>query len=53
MSDGDDHGLSERGADDAVESARREWLVENRAAIERYNERCEEDGVFSDGLTTF
>ncbi|HFL7940315.1 TPA: type II toxin-antitoxin system CcdA family antitoxin [Pseudomonas putida] len=28
-------------------------MVENRRAIERYNERCEEDGVFSDGLSSF
>ncbi|WP_268802208.1 type II toxin-antitoxin system CcdA family antitoxin [Pseudomonas amygdali] len=28
-------------------------MVEKRAAIDRYNERCEEHGVFSNGLRAF
>ena len=30
-----------------------EWLVENQAAIEAYNEHVEEHGAFSDELRTF
>jgi len=29
------------------------WLKENAAAIEAYNERVEQQGVFSDGLRNF
>jgi antitoxin CcdA len=29
------------------------WLVENRRAIEVYNEQIAEQGVFSDGLRSF
>jgi antitoxin CcdA len=29
------------------------WLVENREALEAYNEHVERDGVFSDGLRGF
>jgi len=32
---------------------RDQWLVENQAAIEAYNEHVEEHGVFSDELRTF
>ncbi|WP_268944771.1 type II toxin-antitoxin system CcdA family antitoxin [Pseudomonas sp. KNUC1026] len=53
MSYGDDPQPCEKGSDDVGQSACHEWLVENRRAIERYNERCEEDGVFSDGLSSF
>ena len=31
----------------------RQWLVENKDAIENYNNRIEKDGVFSDGLRRF
>ena len=32
---------------------RDQWLVENQAAIEAYNEHVEEHSVFSDELRTF
>jgi len=32
---------------------RRNWLEENREAIEEYNQRIETHGVFSDGLRRF
>lgn len=35
------------------EEKRRQWLEENREAIEAYNRRIEADGVFSDGLRRF
>ncbi|ABQ25456.1 Post-segregation antitoxin CcdA [Geotalea uraniireducens Rf4] len=35
------------------EEKRRQWLEENREAIEVYNRRIEADGVFSDGLRRF
>ena len=30
-----------------------QWLIENRAAIDAYNEHIERDGVFSEGLRGF
>lgn len=35
------------------EEKRRQWLEENREAIEVYNRRIEANGVFSDGLRRF
>ncbi len=32
---------------------RKRWLEENKQAIEAYNKRIEEHGVFSDGMRTF
>ena len=32
---------------------RRNWLEENREAMEEYNQRIETHGVFSDGLRQF
>jgi antitoxin CcdA len=32
---------------------RRNWLEENREAMEEYNQRIEAHGVFSDGLRQF
>lgn len=32
---------------------RRNWLEENREAVEEYNQRIEMHGVFSDGLRQF
>ena len=32
---------------------REEWLQNNRAALDAYNEHIEADGVFSDGLRSF
>jgi antitoxin CcdA len=34
-------------------AARERWIAENRAAIEDYNRRIEERGVWSDGLRRF
>jgi len=36
-----------------TEKKRDEWLEQNREALEAYNKRVEERGVFSDGLRTF
>jgi antitoxin CcdA len=36
-----------------IEKKRVEWLEQNRAALEAYNERIEERGVFSDGIRNF
>lgn len=40
-----------------IEALRRKereaWLAENQAAIERYNERVAQQGVFSDTLRSF
>jgi len=35
------------------EQAREQWLTENRAGIDAYNEQVEKHGVFSDGLRAF
>lgn len=35
------------------EEKRRRWLMENKQAIEAYNKRVEEHGVFSDGMRSF
>jgi antitoxin CcdA len=32
---------------------REQWLAENRAAIEAYNQQVEAHGTFSDGLRSF
>ena len=32
---------------------KQQWLAENRAALDHYNQRIENDGVFSDGLRQF
>lgn len=36
-----------------AEKKRVEWLEKNREALEEYNQRVEQRGVFSDGLRTF
>lgn len=36
-----------------TEKKRAEWLEQNHAALEAYNQRIEERGVFSDGLRNF
>ena len=36
-----------------AEKKRTEWIEQNREALEAYNQRVEERGVFSDGLRTF
>lgn len=35
------------------EKQRVQWLAENKAAIEAYNQHVEQQGVFSDGLRSF
>ncbi len=30
-----------------------QWLKENKVAVEAYNHRIEQDGVFSDGIRVF
>ena len=44
--------------EDALEQKLRQqtrelWLIENRAAIEAYNEQVETQGIFADGSRTF
>jgi antitoxin CcdA len=45
--------LEQHLADLVREARRRQWLVENKGAIESYNQRIESQGVFSDGLRQF
>lgn len=45
--------LEERLAELVREARRRQWLEENSAAIDDYNRRVEQKGVFSDGLRRF
>ena len=37
----------------AREARARQWLTENKSAIDEYNARIEKRGVFSDGLRRF
>ena len=44
----------EAGLSAAIRQRRREeWLKNNRAALDAYNEHIEADGVFSDGQRSF
>lgn len=44
----------EAGLNAAIRQRRREeWLKNNRAALDAYNEHIEADGVFSEGLRSF
>lgn len=45
--------LEERLVEMLLEHRRREWVEENREAIEAYNRRVEAGGVFSEGLRRF
>lgn len=45
--------LEERLAELVREARQKQWLEENRAAIDDYNRRVEQKGVFSDGLRRF
>jgi antitoxin CcdA len=46
--------IFETSLDAAICQRRREeWLKNNRAALDAYNEHIEADGVFSDGLRSF
>ena len=45
--------LEERLLEILRERGRVAWLERNRTALEAYNQRVEQDGVFSDGLRRF
>lgn len=45
--------LEERLAEIISQRKRQQWLTENREALESYNRRIEDQGVFSDGLRRF
>lgn len=50
----DDHREpAQVGTDKALQHPSQEWLKENRKAIDQYNRRVDEHGVFSDDLRTF
>lgn len=44
---------SKKLADLSIKAHRRRWLEENRPAIDAYNRRVEQHGVFSLGLRRF
>ncbi|MEN6587210.1 MAG: type II toxin-antitoxin system CcdA family antitoxin [Sulfuricella sp.] len=45
--------LEQRLVEHLRESLQKNWLEENRAAIDAYNHRIDRNGVFSEGLRTF
>ena len=45
--------LEQQLAELAREARARQWLAENKSAIDDYNARIEKQGVFSDGLRRF
>ena len=45
--------LEQRLVEHLRESLQKNWLEENRAAIDAYNQRIDRNGVFSEGLRTF
>jgi len=45
--------LEQRLVEHLREAFQKNWLEENHAAIDAYNQRIEHNGVFSDGLRTF
>ena len=45
--------LEERLTEILLNEEREAWRTENAAAIEEYNARIEQNGVFSDGLRSF
>ncbi|MEK6662439.1 MAG: type II toxin-antitoxin system CcdA family antitoxin [Pseudomonadota bacterium] len=45
--------LEQQLAELAREARTRQWLAENKSAIDDYNARIEKQGVFSDGLRRF
>jgi antitoxin CcdA len=45
--------LEDRLAELMIDEKRRAWKEENQEAMEAYNRRIEEQGVFSDGLRCF
>lgn len=40
-------------ADTLKQWQREQWLADNKAAMEAYNQQVEDSGVFSDGLRSF
>jgi len=47
------NALENRLIEILAEAKRREWKEENRDAIDAYNRRVQESGVFSEGLRRF
>lgn len=47
------HTLEERLVEIIAQRRREQWLAENRRALEDYNQRIEEHGVFSHGIRRF
>ncbi len=45
--------LEDRLAELVREAEAREWLAQNRRALDAYNKRIEREGVWSDGLRGF
>lgn len=45
--------LEQRLVEHLRESLQKNWLEENCAAIDAYNQRIDRNGVFSEGLRTF
>jgi len=45
--------LEERLAELVREAEAREWMAQNRRAIDAYNKRIEREGIWSDGLRGF
>lgn len=45
--------LEDRLAELVREAEGREWLAQNRRALDAYNKRIEREGVWSDGLRGF
>ncbi len=45
--------LEDRLAELVREAEAREWLAQNRRAIDAYNKRVEREGIWSDGLRGF
>jgi len=45
--------LEQRLVEHLRESLQKNWLEENRAAIDAYNQRIDRNGVFSEGMRTF
>jgi antitoxin CcdA len=45
--------LEQRLLEVITQARREQWLQENKAALDAYNQRIERDGTFSDGLRRF
>lgn len=51
--DDDRQPPEEAGTDNPKQDQRKQWLEENREAINAYNRHVENHKLFSDGLRTF